>query len=87
MNTRDFLLVGTGLVVGFFVKRTLDNKNALDLANRVDSLPDDTNYVFSQKYKDCEASVSQDMERSRYAGNVDLVAMKKSLIDDCMKAV
>lgn len=85
MNTRDFLLVGAGVVVGFFAKRTLDNKNALDLANRVDSLPDDTNYVFSQKYKDCEAQADKTMGKIEFAVGTDLVGYKKQLIDACMK--
>lgn len=87
MNTRDFLLVGAGVVVGFFVKRTIDNRNALALANTAEALPTETNYVFSQKYKDCEAEVSKFLSMARLAQNTDLVAYKKNAIEDCMKKV
>ncbi len=87
MNNREIFLLGAGVVVGFFVKRTLDNRNALALANRVDSLPADTNYVFSQKYKDCEAKVEQQLASTEFkvTANFDMNAYKKNAIDNCMK--
>jgi hypothetical protein len=85
VNTRDFLLVGAGVVVVLLIKKTIDDRNALALANTAEALPTETNYVFSQKYKDCEAEVSKFMTMARFAKNTDLVAYKKKAIEDCMK--
>jgi hypothetical protein len=86
MNTRDLILVGVGVALGFFVKRTLDNRNVVASTDGtgVQTLPSDENFVFSQKYKDCEASISQEMAQEKYAGIINLDAIKKAKIDSCM---
>ena len=86
MKTNDVVMFGLGFVAGYFLKSSWDKRNALASADNagVNSLPDDTNYVFSQKYKDCEAKVNKTMSVSKYVVGTDLVAKKKNMIEECM---
>jgi hypothetical protein len=88
MRTNDVILFGLGLIAGYFFKSNLDKRNALSSENSgVNSLPADTNYVFSQKYKDCEAKVSEMLASTAFkvTANFDMNAYKKNAIDRCMK--
>lgn len=80
MKTNDIVMFGLGFVAGYFLKSSW-NKRSLAVV----SSTDETNYVFSQKYKDCEASANKSMELSKFAYGVDLDAYKKNKIDYCMK--
>lgn len=85
INTKDLVLLVAGVLTGHFLavylRNSKDKKNALTVTQLGDE-----NYVFSQKYKDCEAKVNSQMAVSKYAGTVDLVALKKSMIEECMKS-
>ena len=86
MKTNDVVMFGLGFVAGYFLKSSWDKRNALASTDNagVNSLPDDTNYVFSQKYKDCEAKAEKIMEQSKFKAGVDLDAYKKNKIEECM---
>lgn len=79
MKTNDVILFGLGLVAGYFFKSNWDRRNA------VVTKPTEENFVFSQKYKDCQAEVSEFMTTARFAQNTDLEAYKKNAIEECMK--
>jgi len=86
MKTNDVVMFALGLVAGYFLKNQWNKRNALSSENSgVNSLPDDTNYVFSQKYKDCEKKVEEQMTYMKTTANFDSVAYKKDAIDRCMK--
>lgn len=80
MKTNDVILVALGFVVGYFLKSNWDRRNA------VMTTPSEQNFVFSQKYKNCETEVSNFMKTARFA-NTDLEAYKKDAIEKCMKNV
>ena len=84
MNTKDLILVGVGVALGFFVKRTLDNRNVVASTDGtgVQTLPSDENFVFSQKYKDCEAQAIKTLNKIN--DNINYQKAKKQLIDSCM---
>ena len=85
MNTRDFILVGVGVALGFFVKKTLDNRNVVASTDGtgVQTLPSDENFVFSQKYKDCAKKIEEQINRSEESRNFSL-EVQKTMIDACM---
>ena len=89
MKTNDVVMFALGLVAGYFLKNQWNKRNALASADNagVDSLPADTNYVFSQKYKDCEAKVEEQLASTAFkvTANFDMNAYKKNAIDNCMK--
>jgi len=74
MKTNDVILFGVGLAVGYFVKSSLDKRNAVATTQ-----VGDENYVFSQKYKDCEQKVST-MALPEGAG----IDYRKKAIEKCM---
>jgi hypothetical protein len=80
MKTNDVILVALGFVVGYFVKSNWDRRNA------VMTTPSEENFVFSQKYKDCEAQVSNFMKTAEFE-RIDLETYKKDAIAKCMKKV
>ena len=86
MKTNDVILFGVGVLAGYFIKFNLDKRNATTSTDNTgaQTLPDDTNYVFSQNYKDCEAEVSKFMTTAKFAQNTDLVSYKKNAIDKCV---
>lgn len=79
MKTNDVILFGLGLVAGYFFKSNWDRRNS------VMTVPSEENFVFSQKYKDCQAEVSRFMSVAKFAQNTDLEAYKKNAVDFCMK--
>jgi hypothetical protein len=79
MKTNDVVMFALGFVAGYFLKNQWDKRSSV-LANSTD----ETNYVFSQKYKDCEAKANKVMEQSKFKNGVDLDAYKKSKIEECM---
>jgi hypothetical protein len=80
MKTNDLVMVGLGFIAGYFLKNQWDKRNAV-----VETPNDDTNYVFSKKYKDCEVKVNEMMSLAKFAQGTDLVAYNKRAIDSCMK--
>lgn len=90
MKTNDVIMVGLGLVAGYFLKREWDKRNAVVTSTNnvgVQSLPSDENFVFSTKYKDCLKKVEEEMAQSKYGGVISSDTIRKIMIDDCMKAV
>ena len=89
MKTNDVILFGLGLVAGYFFKSNWDKKNALIQASMtgVNFSDSETNFVFSQKYKDCESRVNEQLARTQFkvSANFDIDAYKKNAIDNCMK--
>lgn len=79
MKTNDVVMFGLGFVAGYFLKSSWDKRSAV-----VATSTDETNYVFSQKYKDCEAKANKIMEQSKFKAGVDLDAYKKGKIEQCM---
>ena len=79
MKTNDVVMFALGFVAGYFLKNQWDKRSSV-LANSTD----ETNYVFSQKYKNCEAKANKVMEQSKFKNGVDLDAYKKSKIEECM---
>ena len=79
MKTNDVVMFALGFVAGYFLKSSWDKRSSA-----VTTLTDDTNYVFSQKYKDCEAKANKVMEQSKFKNGVDLDTYKKSKIEECM---
>ena len=79
MKTNDVVMFALGFVAGYFLKNQWDKRSSV-LANSTD----ETNYVFSQKYKDCEAKANKVMEQSKFKNGVDLDTYKKSKIEECM---
>ena len=89
MRTNDVILFGLGLIAGYFFKSNWDKKNALIQASMtgINCSDSEANFVFSQKYKDCEAEATKFMSMAKFASGKDLVAYKKNLVDGCMSRV
>ena len=89
MRTNDVILFGLGLVAGYFFKSNWDKKNTLiqDSMAGVNCSDSETNFVFSQKYKDCESRVNQQLASTQFkvTANFDINAYKKNAIENCMK--
>ena len=93
MKTNDVVMFALGFVAGYFLKNSWTKRNTVDLTERVQALTDntnrasspETNFVFSKKYKDCEAKVNEMMSLAKFAQGTDLVAYNKRAIDSCMK--
>jgi hypothetical protein len=89
MRTNDVILFGLGLIAGYFFKNNWDKKNALIQASMagMNCSDSETNFVFSQKYKDCESRVNQRLASTQFkvSANFDIDAYKKNAIDNCMK--
>jgi hypothetical protein len=84
MKANDLILIGLGVFAGYFFKSNWDKRNALSSENSgVNSLPSETNYVFSEKYKYCEAQANKTL--SKINDNINYLEVRKRLIDDCMK--
>ena len=89
MKTNDVIMFGLGLIAGYFLKSNWDKRTASTLTDNtgMQALPPDTNFVLSQKYKDCEAKVEQQLASTEFkvTANFDINAYKKNAIDNCMK--
>jgi hypothetical protein len=84
MKTNDVILFGVGVLAGYFIKFNLDKRNAITSTNNIGAqmLPDDTNYVFSQNYKDCEDDFNK--IAFKLQAGTDMGALKKQFIDKCI---
>lgn len=69
-----------GFVAGYFLKSSWNKRSSVVVTST-----NETNYVFSQKYKDCEVSVNKIMEQSKFVCGFDFDTYKKNKIDECMK--
>ena len=86
MKTNDVIMFGLGLIAGYFLKSNWDKRTASTLTDNtgMQTLPPDTNFVFSQKYKDCEARVQEQSTYMKTTANFDMNAWRKEAIDRCM---
>jgi len=79
MNTKDILLVGAGLVVGYLLtiyllKKTID-KGAMDSTEPM---------VNQAKIDKCNAEVDLKLQTVKIANPEALEAFKKQVFEDCM---
>jgi len=81
MNTRDLMLVGAGVVVGYllvgFLNKSKDNAQTTGSASSVDQA----------KLADCTKKIEEEMAVTRFktTANFDINAYKKDAIDRCLK--
>lgn len=78
MNTRDFLLIGAGVMGGYILAGYMNNAKA-NTQQTENSTSDQA------KLTKCTKKVEEKMASTEFAGNTDLVAYKKKAIEDCMK--
>jgi uncharacterized membrane-anchored protein YhcB (DUF1043 family) len=80
MNTRDIVLVGAGVVVGYLLVGFLNKSkdNAQETMDSVEPIVDQT------KIDACNKQVADFMATAKFSSNVDLEKMKKDIFDSCM---
>ena len=84
MNTRDIVLVGAGVVVGYLLVGYLNKSK--DNAQGATSSTEPT--VDQAKIDSCNKAVADFMATAKFGAGVDLEAIKKAQFDACMaKAV
>jgi hypothetical protein len=80
MNTKDIVLVGAGVVVGFllvgFMNKSKDNTRGTTGGN----LP----VIDQAKIDGCNKEVADFMARAKFSAGADLEAIKKEQFDACM---
>ena len=85
MNTKDVLLVGAGVVVGYLLVGYMDKAKASSQATKdAQTLADDK--AKQAKIDSCNKSVADFMATAKFAQGADLEAMKKAKFDACMSA-
>jgi hypothetical protein len=85
MNTRDIILVGAGVAVGYllvgYLKKSKDKSGSTDEIVTTDAiLP----AVDQAKIDACNKEADNYMASARFAGGTDLVATRKAQFDFCM---
>ena len=80
MNTKDVLLVGAGVVVGYLLVGFM-NKSKDNAQGGMDSVEPMVNQA---KIDACNKEVADFMATSRFAQGADLEAIKKERFDACM---
>jgi hypothetical protein len=85
MNTRDIILVGAGVAVGYllvgYLKKSKDKSGSTDEIVTIDAiLP----AVDQAKIDACNKEADNYMASARFAGGTDLVAERKAQFDACM---
>jgi hypothetical protein len=80
MNTRDIVLVGAGVVVGYLLVGYLNKSkdNAQETMDSEEPIVDQT------KIDACNKQVADYMATSKFGAGVDLEKMKKDVFDSCM---
>jgi hypothetical protein len=80
MNTRDIVLVGAGVVVGYLLVGYL-NKSKDNAQGGMDSVEPMVNQA---KIDACNKEVADFMAMAKFGAGTDLEAMKKERFDACM---
>jgi len=80
MNTRDIVLVGAGVVVGYLLVGYL-NKSKDNAQETMDS---EEPMVDQAKIDACNKEVADFMATAKFGAGVDLEKMKKDTFDACM---
>ena len=89
MNTRDIVLVGAGVVVGYLLIGYL-NKPKNNAQSSTGSTGSTTQtggsmaVIDQEKIDACNKEVDNYMASARFAGGTDLVAVRKANFDACM---
>jgi|688.fasta_scaffold2003133_2 hypothetical protein len=85
MNTKDVLLVGAGVVVGYLLVGYMDKAKSSSQATKdAQTLADDK--AKQAKIDSCNKVVADYMAMTRFAQGADLEALKKTKFDACMSA-
>ena len=80
MNTRDIVLLGAGVVVGYLLIAYMNKaKN-----NAQDTMESEDSTVDQAKIDSCNKSVEDFMATAKFVAGTDLEAIKKSKFEACM---
>jgi len=83
MNTKDVLLVGAGVAVGYLLVVYMNKAKASSQATKdAQTLADDK--AKQVKIDSCNKVVADYMATARFAQGTDLEALKKAKFDACM---
>lgn len=82
MSTRDIVLIGTGVVVGYLLVGFMNKAKNNTQGTIGGHLP----VIDQAKLDACTKSAEETMKAVELSGDVDLEAYKERLIADCMKA-
>lgn len=81
MNTKDILLVGAGVVVGYLLGGFINKlKN-----NAQDTIESEEPKIDQAKIDACNKEVADFMAMSRFTAGTDLEKVRKDAFDSCMK--
>lgn len=81
MKTKDILLVGAGVVLGYLLVGYLDKSKSNAQATDTSATPT----VDQAKIDACNKEVADFMATSRFASGTDIEAVRKAKFDACMK--
>lgn len=85
MNTRDLVLVGAGVVVGYLLGGYMKKAKDASVAGTTVATDTTTAPVVDQAKVDaCNKSADDFMAMSKFASGADLVAIRKAKFDECM---
>jgi outer membrane murein-binding lipoprotein Lpp len=85
MNTKDILLVGAGLVAGYFLVGYV-NKSKADAQATKDAQASADDQAKQAKIDSCNKSVNDYFATVRLASGADVEALKKAKFDACMSS-
>jgi len=80
MNTRDIVLVGAGVVVGYLLVGYLNKSKD----NAQETMGSEEAMLNQAKIDACNKEVENFMATAKFSSNVDLEKMKKDIFDACM---
>ena len=80
MNTREVILVGAGVVVGYLLCGFMKKKNEVSASTTQSILP----AVDQSKIDACNKEADDFMSQIRPSAGADLVAIRKEKFDACM---
>jgi len=86
MNTRDIVLVGAGVVVGYLLVGYLNKSkdNAQETMDSLESMDSVEPMVNQEKIDKCNEEVSLKLQTVKIASPEALEAFKKEVFDSCM---
>lgn len=85
MNSREVILIGAGVVVGYLLGGYLRKMNDGSVATASTSTTDTTAPVVDQaKIDACNKQADDYMAMSKFSAGADLVAIRKEKFDACM---
>jgi hypothetical protein len=86
MNTKDILLVGAGVVVGYFLVVFMNKSkdNAEETMDSVEPMDSEEPMVNQAKIDKCNEEVALKLQTVKIANPEALEAFKKQVFEDCM---